>query len=84
MSRAKKKLNRKKSKFRYSTYDSKLAERRIELGLSQQEVSEFIGLERTSITNIEAGRQDIHIRDIRKWAELYKWSVQKLLKAAGI
>ncbi len=35
--------------------------RRMDLGLSQESVASKIGLSRTSITNFEAGRQDISL-----------------------
>ena len=41
----------------YASLGAKIRSRRYELGLTQQELSQLIGLSRTSITNIERGRQ---------------------------
>lgn len=84
MPKRKRKQNKKKSCGAYTTYISKIADRRVELGYTQQELSKRIGLERTSIANIEAGRQDINIRDIRKWMRVLKWDAETVLKAMGI
>lgn len=45
----------------YTKVGSVFRERRIELGLSQADVAGKIGLTRTSIVNIEAGRQAISL-----------------------
>jgi DNA-binding XRE family transcriptional regulator len=41
----------------YSQIGKRIKQRRIELGMTQTQLAETIGVLRTSITNIEAGRQ---------------------------
>lgn len=48
----------------YKDLGRRMSDRRAELGLIQEEVGNRVGLSRTSITNIEKGRQRILAHDI--------------------
>jgi transcriptional regulator with XRE-family HTH domain len=50
------------------------------LGMSQQEMARRVKLERTSITNIEAGRQRVLLDDVVKFAAALGTSEKNLLK----
>lgn len=40
-------------------------------GLTQQELSEKLGLSRATISNYEVGRRSPHLSDLRRFAEFY-------------
>jgi transcriptional regulator with XRE-family HTH domain len=54
-----------------STIGSKLKTLRIGRGLTQQQLSERLGLSRATISNYEVGRRTPHLPDLRKLAEFY-------------
>lgn len=66
------------------TYDQKrigrnIARARVKLGLSQAALAEIIGLERTSVTNIEAGRQRLLLETFVGIAAVLKTRPERLL-----
>lgn len=63
----------------YFQIGRKLKELREEYGLKQSQVAEKIGLTRSSIANIEQGRQKIQIDTLYELAYLYKVTVVDLL-----
>jgi transcriptional regulator with XRE-family HTH domain len=63
----------------YSVIGSKIRMEREELGFTQQELSNEIGLLRTSIANIEAGRQRLPIHVLYAIADALGVSVMCLL-----
>lgn len=50
------------------------------LGMSQQELADSVGLVRTSVNNIEQGRQRILLDDVNKFAAALHVSPKHLLK----
>jgi transcriptional regulator with XRE-family HTH domain len=46
-----------------------IAARRQEIGMLQQELADKVGMSRTSIANVETGRQQIVLTKIRPFAE---------------
>lgn len=50
------------------------------IGLSQEELSKRVKLTRTSLTNIEAGRQRILVDDVEDFARALGTSPKNLLK----
>ena len=61
------------------TYGSIILTRREELGLTQQQVSELIGISRAQVANIESGRSDIPLSRIFKFADALKCQPKDLL-----
>ena len=55
---------------------------RDEAGLTQEELGRRVGLKRTSITNLEAGRQQIQVHTLYALAEALGITVTALLPAA--
>jgi transcriptional regulator with XRE-family HTH domain len=53
---------------------------RTALGLSQQDLADKVGLTRTSITNIEAGKQRILLGDVERFANAFGVSPKHLLR----
>lgn len=64
----------------YRQFGSKVESMRVTLGLSQQELSKRVGLTRTSVTNIEAGRQRILLDDVEKFALAFGTSPKFLMR----
>ncbi len=64
----------------YRQFGSKIAAMRTTLGLSQVELAERVGLERTSVCNIEAGRQRILLDDVEKFAAAFTTSPKFLMR----
>lgn len=57
----------------------KIHDRRIELGLSQEELAEKVGLKhKTSISRIEHGKQDIKRKQIKAFAEALQMDPEEL------
>lgn len=50
------------------------------LGLTQDEISKRVGLERTSIANIESGRQRLSLEDIEVFSSALGTSPKNLIK----
>lgn len=62
----------------YQLISQKLRQRRKEQGFSQENVSQAIGLSRTSIVNFENGRQRLPIHNIYQIARLVDLSIQEV------
>ena len=45
------------------------------LGFSQDEVSSFLGVPRTAVTNMERGQRKVEALELKRLAQLYKHSV---------
>ncbi len=56
-----------------------LAQRRLEARMSQEAFAKAIGLSRTSITNIENGRQPVNLHTLYVMAEVLRRDVNDLL-----
>lgn len=57
-----------------------IAKRREALGLTQEQLAHRIGLVRTSVVNIESGRQGIHADTLPMIAKALKWTLGQLVK----
>lgn len=64
----------------YRQFGAKLESLRIALGLSQLELAKRVGLTRTSVCNIEAGRQRILLDDVEKFAAAFATNPKTLLR----
>jgi transcriptional regulator with XRE-family HTH domain len=64
----------------YRQIGSKIAAMRSAVGLTQQDLSKRVGLTRTSVNNIEAGRQRILLDDVEKFALAFGTSPKHFLK----
>lgn len=64
----------------YRQFGAKIESLRVALGLSQSELAKRVGLQRTSICNIEAGRQRVLLDDVEKFAEAFATSPKFLLR----
>ena len=53
----------------------KLRQAREYLGFSQDEVSAFLNIPRTAVTNIESGQRKVEALELKRLAQLYKQSV---------
>lgn len=51
---------------------NRLKEARVNAGLSQNQVAQMIGLNRPSISEIEAGRRKVSAEELVKFSEIYK------------
>src|SRR5688572_1062135 len=50
----------------------RLREAREYLGLSQEQVADYLGIPRPSVSTIEAGKRRISFQEIKRLAELYR------------
>jgi transcriptional regulator with XRE-family HTH domain len=68
----------------YRQFGSKIAALRTTLGLTQDELAKRVGLKRTSIVNIEAGRQRVLLDDVEKFAAAFATTPKFLLRGIWI
>lgn len=68
----------------YRQFGAKIESIRIATGVSQEELAKRVGLKRTSITNIEAGRQRILLDDVEKFAAAFATTPKHLLRGIWI
>lgn len=54
---------------------------REQVGLSQGQVAVMMGLQRPSVSEVEAGRRGVSAEELTKFAEIYKVSMSWLTKA---
>jgi transcriptional regulator with XRE-family HTH domain len=64
----------------YKRFGRNLRNVRLACGLSHQKLADRVGLDRTSIVNIEAGRQRILLNDIQRFAVALRTDRKFLLK----
>jgi transcriptional regulator with XRE-family HTH domain len=64
----------------YRQFGAKIEAMRAALGVSQDELAKRVGLTRTSITNIESGKQRILLADVERFAVAFNSSPRHLLK----
>jgi transcriptional regulator with XRE-family HTH domain len=64
----------------YRQFGSKIESLRTALGLSQAELAKRVGLTRTSIVNIEAGRQRVLLDDVEKFSGAFATSPKFLMR----
>ncbi len=63
----------------YKILGDRIRKRRTSLGLNQEDLAEAIGLNRTSISNIEVGRHQVPLTVLYKIAEILKIDVHLML-----
>lgn len=64
----------------YRLLGARIEHIRTTLGWTQLDLSKRIGLTRTSIANIEAGRQRILLHDLQKFASAFNMEPKSLLR----
>lgn len=64
----------------YRQFGAKVETIRTTLGWSQLDLAKRVGLTRTSITNIEAGRQRILLHDVVRFSTAFNTEPKALLK----
>lgn len=65
----------------YVSFGEIVKSRRIALGLTQEQLGEIVGLSRTSVTNIEIGRQRILLSDLFDFARAFGVSPKTIFNA---
>jgi transcriptional regulator with XRE-family HTH domain len=68
----------------YRQIGMKIEQIRGAVGLTQEELAKRMGLQRSSICNIEAGRQRILLHDVEKFAAALGTTVKHLLRGIWI
>jgi transcriptional regulator with XRE-family HTH domain len=68
-----------KRKLDRTSLGARLKEARTYRGFSQEEVADYIGVSRSSISLIETGSRGIDTLELRKLAELYECSIDELV-----
>jgi transcriptional regulator with XRE-family HTH domain len=63
----------------YTAFGALVRQRRLKLGLTQDELGKRVGLSRTSMTNIELGHQKILLHQLFKIAEALRVEAAELL-----
>lgn len=63
-----------------ATIATRLRAAREQAGLSQGQVAKLIGLQRPSISELEAGRRKVSAEEVARFAEIYHVSVSWLMK----
>lgn len=64
----------------YRQFGAKIESLRTAIGITQLELSKRVGLNRTSIVNIERGRQRIWLDDVEKFATAFGTSPKFLMR----
>jgi DNA-binding XRE family transcriptional regulator len=64
----------------YRLIGAKIEQTRSALGWTQEEPARKVGLTRTSITNIEAGRQRILLHDVEKFCAAFQMQPKALMR----
>lgn len=64
----------------YRALGARIEQVRTTLGWSQAEVAKKVGLTRTSVTNIEAGRQRMLLHDVETFAHAFGMTPRSLMK----
>lgn len=61
-------------------FGQRVRERRLELGLTQQELAERVGLHRSYIGEIELGKRNVTLKNAEKIAKALQVSIASLLE----
>ena len=64
----------------YVLFGARVQQVREALGMTQDDLRKKVGLTRTSIANIEAGRQRILLHDVDRFAKAFSITPKNLLK----
>jgi transcriptional regulator with XRE-family HTH domain len=67
----------------YEQFGQRVRIARLDLGLNQEALGHRVGLERSSISNIEKGRQRVQLHMLLEFATALKVPATKLLPEAG-
>ena len=62
---------------------ARLREIREYLGISQQNVAQATGIQRTAVSDIERGQRKVDSLELRKLSKLYRYPVSYLLGESG-
>lgn len=68
------------SKLLYRQVGARIEQIRSTLGITQDELAKKVGLTRTSVTNIEAGRQVITLDGLMKFCEAFHITPKQILR----
>lgn len=63
----------------YRMVGQRIRERRVQRGLTQNQLAELLSLSRTSITNIESGRQKLLVHTLVELAVILEIDISRLL-----
>lgn len=64
----------------YRLLGAKIEHIRTALGWTQEELAEKVGLKRTSIVNIEAGRQRVLLADVERFATAFNTTPKAIMR----
>lgn len=64
----------------YRLLGAKVEQIRTALGWTQEELAKKVGLVRTSIVNLEAGRQRVLLHDVERFAKAFNTTPKNLLR----
>ena len=64
----------------YRKFGLRIRRIRTHLGWTQEKLAVKINLERTSVVNMEAGRQRVQLHQVKKYASALKTTPQRLVK----
>ncbi len=64
----------------YQLFGARVRQIRDALGMTQDELRKKVGLTRTSIANIEAGRQRVLLADVQKFSNAFNVNPSRLMK----
>lgn len=64
----------------YRLFGARVQQIRELMGMSQLDLAKKVGLNRTSITNIEAGNQRVLLYDVERFSKAFGLSPRNLLK----
>lgn len=64
----------------YKKITERLREARIEVGFTQEQVAEKLGKPQSYVSKSEAGERRLDITELRKFAELYKKTINYFIK----
>lgn len=63
-----------------NTLNQKLKNLRIKLGISQEQVSSLLNINRVSLSQIESGAREIKLQELQKFSEIFEIDINELLE----
>jgi transcriptional regulator with XRE-family HTH domain len=76
-------VHKRRAEALYLEFGARVKASRLDLGLRQEAVAEHLSLSRTSVSNIEAGRQRLLLHQAVALAELFSVRLDDLVPSAG-
>jgi transcriptional regulator with XRE-family HTH domain len=76
-------MHKRRAEAMYLEFGARVRTLRLGLGLHQEAVAEHLNLSRTSVSNIEAGRQRLLLHQAVALAELFSVHLDDLIPSAG-